>query len=112
MSKADLPKALERLGQVDNGLSQKFEGAGLKLPLAKQLFELHSGCFDIQSEPGVGKTERFVFPVMRLGKHMDPGASIVPIYKRTSDVPVTPTVTRRSMKFAPRRGGSVRPTCP
>src|SRR6185312_12603565 len=35
----DIPKALERFGQVDSALSRKYEGTGLGLPLSKRLME-------------------------------------------------------------------------
>ena len=62
MSQADLPKALERFGQVDNRLARKYQGTGLGLPLAKQLVEIHDGTFDIRSEPGLGTTVTITFP--------------------------------------------------
>jgi signal transduction histidine kinase len=62
MSAADLPKAMERFGQVDAYVSRKCEGTGLGLPLAKQLVEIHDGVFDIRSEPGVGTTVTITFP--------------------------------------------------
>ncbi len=65
MSKDDLPRALERFGQVDTRLARKYEGTGLGLPLAKQLVELHDGTFDISSAPGVGTTVALVFPADR-----------------------------------------------
>jgi signal transduction histidine kinase len=80
MSQADLPKALERFGQVDNRLARKYEGTGLGLPLARQLVEIHDGRFDIRSEPGVGTTVTITFPrarsVARTDRHQ---AQIIPI---------------------------------
>jgi signal transduction histidine kinase len=61
----DLPKALERFGQVDSRLSRKYEGTGLGLPLSKRLMELHGGRFEIESAPGAGTRVRVIFPVWR-----------------------------------------------
>jgi signal transduction histidine kinase len=61
----DLPKALERFGQVDGRLSRKYEGTGLGLPLSKRLIELHGGRFEIESAPGAGTRVRVVFPAWR-----------------------------------------------
>jgi PAS domain S-box-containing protein len=56
-----VPKALERFGQVDDALSRKFEGAGLGLPLTKQLAELHGWTLIIDSKKGAGTTVSICF---------------------------------------------------
>ena len=66
IAKEDIPKALERFGQVDSKLSRRYEGAGLGLPLAKQLMELHGGTLVLQSELNVGTTVSVTFPRERL----------------------------------------------
>ncbi len=62
MSEADIAIALSPFGQVDTGLDRRFEGAGLGLPLAKSLAELHGGSLDIRSVPGKGTTVSVYFP--------------------------------------------------
>ncbi len=62
----DIPKVLAPFGQVDSTLARKHEGTGLGLPLTKSLVELHSGSFDLQSEPGVGTTVTARFPAGRI----------------------------------------------
>jgi two-component system cell cycle sensor histidine kinase PleC len=47
---------------VDTGLDRRFEGAGLGLPLAKSLAELHGGRLEILSIPGHGTTVSVYFP--------------------------------------------------
>ena len=66
MAPQEIPKALERFGQVDSKLTRKFEGAGLGLPLAKQLMELHGGTLTLVSSPNVGTVVTVTFPVQRL----------------------------------------------
>ena len=80
ISKADLPKAMERFGQVDDAyVARKREGTGLGLPLAKQLVELHDGTFDIRSEPDVGTVVTITFPRARtIGHELLHQAEIVP----------------------------------
>ncbi|WP_009868974.1 PAS-domain containing protein [Paramagnetospirillum magnetotacticum] len=62
MSEADMAVALSPFGQVDTGLDRRFEGAGLGLPLAKSLAELHGGSLEITSIPGKGTTVSVYFP--------------------------------------------------
>lgn len=62
----DIPQALAPFGQVDSRLSRKYEGTGLGLPLAKSLTELHSGVFQIVSQPGVGTTVTIRLPAARV----------------------------------------------
>ena len=62
MSAEDIEVALSPFGQVDSGLDRRFEGAGLGLPLAKSLAELHGGALLISSNPGRGTTVTVAFP--------------------------------------------------
>jgi len=63
---ADIPRALERFSQVDAKLSRKYEGAGLGLPLAKQIVELHGGRLELASEVNIGTRVTLVFPATRI----------------------------------------------
>jgi signal transduction histidine kinase len=63
---ADVPKALERFGQVDGQLARKYEGTGLGLPLSKRLMELHGGTLSLESRSGVGTTVTIMIPSDRL----------------------------------------------
>jgi signal transduction histidine kinase len=66
MAKEDIPRALERFGQLDSDLNRKYEGTGLGLPLTKKLIELHGGRLDIDSELCVGTKVTVAFPAERL----------------------------------------------
>ena len=66
IGEADIPVALARFGQIDNGLSRKYDGTGLGLPLAKELAELHGGSLSIESSPGKGTTVMLWLPPERL----------------------------------------------
>lgn len=61
----DVPRAFEHFGQVDSTLARKYEGAGLGLPLAKQLVELHGGTLTLESTLDVGTTVTVTLPAWR-----------------------------------------------
>jgi signal transduction histidine kinase len=62
----DIPKAMERFGQIDSDLNRKYQGTGLGLPLSKRLVELHGGTLTLESEIGVGTTVTAFFPTDRI----------------------------------------------
>ncbi len=66
MNADEIRQALELFRQVDNSLSRRFEGAGLGLPLAVRLTELHGGALGIESRPGVGTTVTVRLPPERV----------------------------------------------
>jgi signal transduction histidine kinase len=66
MKNKDIPRALERFGQIDSTLARKYEGAGLGLPLAKHLIELHGGALKIESTVGAGTTVTVTLPAERV----------------------------------------------
>jgi two-component system cell cycle sensor histidine kinase PleC len=66
MSEDDIELALKPFGQVDTGLDRKYEGAGLGLPLAKALADLHDGRLDISSVPDKGTTVTIHLPRRRV----------------------------------------------
>ncbi|HTI88341.1 MAG TPA: MHYT domain-containing protein [Alphaproteobacteria bacterium] len=66
MSEEDIPKALDRFGQIDSSLSRRYDGTGLGLPLSKRLVELHGGTLDIVSAVGKGTTVTVRLPGARI----------------------------------------------
>jgi signal transduction histidine kinase len=68
MATEDIPRALERFGQLDSDLNRKYEGTGLGLPLTKKLAELHGGRLVIESELCVGTKVTVAFPAERMIK--------------------------------------------
>ena len=66
MEEADIPKALEPFGQIDNRLNRKYDGTGLGLPLADAMVRQHGGTLTLTSKVGVGTTVVIAFPTCRL----------------------------------------------
>jgi signal transduction histidine kinase len=62
IAQKDIPRALERFGQVDSTLARKYEGAGLGLPLAKHFMEMHGGTLTLESTVNVGTTVTVTLP--------------------------------------------------
>ena len=54
MTKQEVALALTPFAQVDAGLSRWQEGAGLGLPIAKALVQLHGGTLEINSAKSLG----------------------------------------------------------
>ncbi|MDO8421522.1 MAG: MHYT domain-containing protein [Parvibaculum sp.] len=67
----DIPKALERFGQIDSSLNRKYQGTGLGLPLSKRLIELHGGTLSIMSVLGEGTIVTAAFPANRTVPRQD-----------------------------------------
>jgi signal transduction histidine kinase len=66
IAEADISKALERFSQVDNRLARRYEGAGLGLPIAKQIVESHGGSLHVHSKVNAGTTVRVLLPQNRI----------------------------------------------
>jgi signal transduction histidine kinase len=62
----DMGRAFETFGQIDSMVARQHEGAGLGLPLVRQLMELHGGRFDLQSTLSIGTVATIVLPVSRI----------------------------------------------
>jgi two-component system cell cycle sensor histidine kinase PleC len=66
MSELDIEVALTPFGQVDSRLNRKFDGAGLGLPLTRELLDLHEGRLEIASTRGAGTRVTAHFPAFRV----------------------------------------------
>ena len=65
IAEEDVPRALERFGQVEHVMTRLHSGTGLGLPLAAGLVELHGGALALDSREGSGTTVTVVFPPER-----------------------------------------------
>ncbi len=66
IASADIPKVLERFGQVDSPAQRKHTGTGLGLPLSRQLAQLHGGELTLESVVDQGTTVTVTLPAARL----------------------------------------------
>ena len=58
-----LSTIFEPFRQESSGYSKQYQGAGLGLPLVKQMTQLMGGSFSIQSEKSIGTTVAITFPM-------------------------------------------------
>ena len=65
----NIPKVLSDFGQVEGVYSREYDGAGLGLPLAVRLAELHGGSLILESDLGCGTVASVVFPAARVSWH-------------------------------------------
>ena len=65
ISAKDVERVLRPFEQVENAYARKNGGAGLGLPLAAKLTELHDGTLTIDSVENVGTTVHILFPPTR-----------------------------------------------
>jgi signal transduction histidine kinase len=66
IAEQDIERALAPFGQIDSRLARRYDGAGLGLPLARSLTELHGGRLEIASEPSHGTTVTIWLPPGRI----------------------------------------------
>ncbi len=67
ISPEDLPHVTDVFVQGDSAVTREQGGAGLGLPLAKHLVELHGGSLTIESTPNLGTTVTVRLPPARVG---------------------------------------------
>jgi two-component system cell cycle sensor histidine kinase PleC len=61
INEKDIPKALAFFGRIQNEFTDKVEGHGIGLALAKKFTEAMKGVFDIQSEENEGTNITLIF---------------------------------------------------
>ena len=66
MAPDEIEIAQQRFRQVDDGMSKRFGGAGLGLPIAKELLAMHGGSLEIASALGAGTAARMRLPATRV----------------------------------------------
>jgi signal transduction histidine kinase len=72
----DIPLVLQPFYRVNSVLDGKHQGAGLGLPFAKSVVELHGGTLTIESELGAGTTVTIILPLMPQRIHANGGEAV------------------------------------
>jgi len=89
----EIPVALASFGQGSNSIKSAEQGAGLGLPIAKSLVDLHGGTFTLKSKLRIGTEVVVTFPPERVVAAMAPIAEAPPI--AAADLKLTPEEKRR-----------------
>jgi two-component system cell cycle sensor histidine kinase PleC len=68
----EIPIVLASFGQGSNSIKSAEQGAGLGLPIAKSLMDMHGGTFTLKSKLRIGTEVIATFPPERVVAAMDP----------------------------------------
>jgi two-component system cell cycle sensor histidine kinase PleC len=85
----EIPIVLASFGQGSNSIKSAEQGAGLGLPIAKNLVDLHGGTFTLKSKVRIGTEVVITFPPERVVSGLAPIAEVEP------GPPVVPTERTR-----------------
>jgi two-component system cell cycle sensor histidine kinase PleC len=86
----EIPVVLASFGQGSNSIKSAEQGAGLGLPIAKNLIDLHGGTFTLKSKLRIGTEVVVTFPPERVMQALAPisdaaAASIAPLGDMSSN---------------------------
>ena len=91
----EIPVALASFGQGSNSIKSAEQGAGLGLPIAKSLVDLHGGTFTLKSKLRIGTEVIVTFPPERVVAAMAPMTDHAPPIVSPADLELTPEEKRR-----------------
>jgi two-component system cell cycle sensor histidine kinase PleC len=83
----EIPIVLDSFGQGSNAIKSAEQGAGLGLPIVKNLIDLHGGTFTIKSKLRVGTEVIATFPAERILTSVEPPAAVAPSLQPESEGP-------------------------
>ena len=91
---------LASFGQGSNSIKSAEQGAGLGLPIAKSLVDLHGGTFTLKSKLRIGTEVIVTFPPERvmsaLAPLKEPAPSIQPAQGESGQEPARPAAETRA----------------
>lgn len=91
----EIPIVLASFGQGSNSIKSAEQGAGLGLPIAKSLVDLHGGTFNLISKLRIGTEVIVTFPPERVVAAIAPMAEHAPPIATTPEPDVSPEEKRR-----------------
>jgi two-component system, cell cycle sensor histidine kinase PleC len=86
----EIPIVLASFGQGSNSIKSAEQGAGLGLPIAKSLVDLHGGTFSLKSKLRIGTEVIVTFPPERVTSALAPLAESAPSIAPPQAAPETP----------------------
>ncbi len=91
----EIPIVLASFGQGSNSIRSAEQGAGLGLPIAKSLIDLHGGTFSLKSKLRIGTEVVITFPPERVVAAMAPMSEHAPPIASSADPDISPEEKRR-----------------
>jgi two-component system cell cycle sensor histidine kinase PleC len=102
----EIPIVLASFGQGSNSIKSAEQGAGLGLPIAKNLVELHGGTFALKSKLRIGTEVVVTFPSERVMSALAPILEPAPPIQPHSPVPTESPPTARKPDWRKRLFGA------
>ena len=99
----EIPIVLASFGQGSNSIKTAEQGAGLGLPIAKSLIDLHGGSFTLKSKLRIGTEIIVAFPPERVMAVLAPIAQDTPRI-RSQTPTVQPSSSSDDAVFRPKMG--------
>jgi two-component system cell cycle sensor histidine kinase PleC len=96
----EIPVVLASFGQGSNSIKSAEQGAGLGLPIAKSLIDLHGGTFTLKSKLRIGTEVIATFPPERVVAAMAPMGDAPPTQPK-QETERTPRTERPSILKQP-----------
>ena len=91
----EIPIVLASFGQGSNSIKSAEQGAGLGLPIAKSLMELHGGTFSLKSKLRIGTEVIVTFPTERVMSALAPIAALAPPIQPPDAAPSPPPPAKK-----------------
>ena len=97
----EIPVVLASFGQGSNSIKSAEQGAGLGLPIAKNLVDLHGGTFTLKSKLRIGTEVIVTFPPERVVAAMAPLEDRAPPTAPQTDGPVLTAEEKKKLRKRP-----------
>ena len=101
IAEEEIPIVLASFGQGSNSIKSAEQGAGLGLPIAKSLMDLHGGTFTLKSKLRIGTEVVCTFPPERVVAAMAPMKEPAPPIAPAPGEPVLSTEERQRLSRRP-----------